>query len=414
MGKLTDTQLRAWIKTGAPIPGRSDGGGLTFTLSKNGVASWVLRYRIARRQREVTLGRYPDISLAKARTLSAENRVAIQQVIDVAAVKQERKREAKLAGSVAELSELWLDHAIRPKHKHPEVTERVVRKDILPSLGKRIPRDVTTADITRLLAKITQSGRPTVSNDALRHLKSMFDYGLMLGMVSINPADKLKIHHAGGKEEARKRKLTQTEIRKLFKAIKNAGSSFGRENEIATKLLLITGCRKMELLAAEWSEIDLSTGSWQIPGSRTKTKEPRELTLPPLAINWLNELNMLACGSNHVFPARRICKKQRNSHVSPDTINAALKRLKHGLEPFTVHDFRRTSRSLMSEIGVAYDVAEKTIGHKLPRLAAIYDKGDAKEQIKITLIRLATLIESLESDEPAGNVLTFSRGAFPL
>jgi len=83
MGKLTDTQLRAWIKTGAPIPGKSDGGGLTFTLSKTGVASWVLRYRIAGKQRELTLGRYPDISLAKARALAAENRVAVQQVIDV-------------------------------------------------------------------------------------------------------------------------------------------------------------------------------------------------------------------------------------------------------------------------------------------------------------------------------------------
>jgi hypothetical protein len=129
MGKLTDVQLRAWVKAGKPIAGKSDGDGLTFTLSAKGVASWVLRYRIAGKQRELTLGRYPDLGITDARKLAATKRGEVQQLIDVAAVKQRLKAEIKQAGTVTELAELWLDHAIRPKHKHPQVTERVIKRD---------------------------------------------------------------------------------------------------------------------------------------------------------------------------------------------------------------------------------------------------------------------------------------------
>ena len=233
VGKLTDVQLRAWLKAGKPIAGKSDGDGLTFTLSAKGVAAWVLRYRIAGKQRELTLGRYPDLGITDARKLAAAKRVEVQQVIDVAAVKQRQKDELKQAGTVAELTELWLDHSIRPKHKHPKVTERVIERDIVPALGRRAPKDVTRPEVTRLLAKIKASGRPTIANDVLRYLRSIFSYGEVLGMVDKNPADGIKLDHAGGKEEARTRALSQAEIARLFKAMHEAGTSFSRDNELA-------------------------------------------------------------------------------------------------------------------------------------------------------------------------------------
>ncbi|MDS4059246.1 MAG: Arm DNA-binding domain-containing protein [Candidatus Contendobacter sp.] len=79
---LTDTQLRAWIKTGVPLA-RADGSGLTFTLSAAGTAAWVLRYRFGGAPRELTLGRYPDLSLAEARKLARLHRARIQQGEDV-------------------------------------------------------------------------------------------------------------------------------------------------------------------------------------------------------------------------------------------------------------------------------------------------------------------------------------------
>ncbi len=403
MGKLSDVDLRNWVKAGIPVPGKSDGQGLTFTLSSKGAASWVLRYRHADKARELTLGRYPDMTLSKAREIAAVKRVEVQQFVDVAAVKQQKKTEAKEAHNVSQLAELWLDNSIRRRHKHPEVTERVFKRDILPALGKKDASKISTAEVTRLLAKINASGRPTISNDALRYLKAMFAYGEVLGVVDRNPADRIKIEHAGGREKARDRALSQTEISRLFIAIHDAGTAFGRDNELAVKLLLVLACRKMELFAAKWTEFDLPNKLWRIPASNTKAGEARELPLPSDVIGWLKELQIRACSNEYVFPSRR--KSKRFKHVSPDTTWHALRQLKHGLEHFTVHDLRRTSRSLMADLGVPFDVAEKILGHKLPSVAAIYDRGGSKKQQQVALEKLAGLIVQLGEGDKISNVV---------
>ncbi len=410
MGKLSDVQLKAWMRDGVRIAGKSDGDGLTFTLSAQGTATWTLRYRIAGRARELTLGRYPDLSLGEARKLAAAKRVEVQQVIDVAAIKQQKKAEAKQAANVEQLANLWLDNTVRSRHQRPEVTERVFRRDILPALGKRDAKSVTTPEITRLLAKINGSGRPSIANDALRHLKAMFAYGESLGLVTRNPAERIKIEHAGGKEKSRTRALSRAEIGKLFKAMRDASTRFGRENELAVKLLLALACRKMELFAATWDEFDLSNNLWRIPATRAKTGESRELALAPPVIEWLQELKVRACGSEYVFPARRESKQKRFAHVSPDTTWRALHELSHGLEAFTVHDLRRTSRSLMADIGVPFDVAEKILGHKLPGIAYIYDRGGSLEQQRTALNRLAQELVELEPARVHPEVISLPRG----
>ncbi len=87
MGKLNDVDLRKWLRAGEPVA-KADGDGLTFSLSPKGVAAWTLRYRLGGKQKELTLGRYPDMTLTKARAQAAEKRVAVQQGVDVAQEKQ--------------------------------------------------------------------------------------------------------------------------------------------------------------------------------------------------------------------------------------------------------------------------------------------------------------------------------------
>lgn len=294
MGSLSDIQLRSWVRAGKSVAGISDGDGLTFTLSAKGTASWILRYRIAGKAKELTIGRYPDISLMDARKIAAAKRVEVQQVIDVAAVKQRRKFDAKASINVEHLSELWLDHSVRPRHQNPQVTERVFKRDILPALGRFDTKSVTMPDITRLLAKINSSGRPSIANDALRYLKAMFAYGEALGAVDKNPAERIKIAHAGGSEKPRTRALSRNELAKLFESITESRIRFGRENELAIKLLLALGCRKMELFASTWSEFDFDRKIWRISATRVKTRESRELPLAAPVIEWLTELRSIA------------------------------------------------------------------------------------------------------------------------
>src|SRR3569623_576384 len=125
MGKLSDIQLKTWIKASNPIICKSDGGGLTFTLSRAGVAAWVLRYRHGGKQSEYSIGRYPDISLAEARALAAELRRRVQQGEDIAASKQDEKAKAAAekakalitANTTSALAAEWLARAISASHR---------------------------------------------------------------------------------------------------------------------------------------------------------------------------------------------------------------------------------------------------------------------------------------------------------
>ena len=193
--------------------------------------------------------------------------------------------------------------------------------------------------------------------------------------------------------------------------MREAGTKFGRDNELAVKLLLALACRKMELFAAKWDEFDLPNNLWRIPATRVKTGEARELALAPQVVEWLQELKIRACGSDYVFPARRESKQKRFAHVSPDTTWRALHELTHGLEAFTVHDLRRTSRSLMADIGVPFDVAEKILGHKLPGVAHVYDRGGSREQQRSALNRLAQVLTDLEVGRQQENVVSLTWGS---
>ena len=146
MGKLTDMQLREWVRAGKPIAGKSDGDGLTFTLSKKGTAAWVLRYRFGSKQREITLGRYPDLSLKAARKRATEERVAIGNGIDVGLEKQREKRARAAAKTFKELAEDYLIK-IAPSlaSTTQKETKRILKKDINHRIASMRTRDITGA-----------------------------------------------------------------------------------------------------------------------------------------------------------------------------------------------------------------------------------------------------------------------------
>lgn len=146
----------------------------------------------------------------------------MQQLIDVAAIKQQKKAEAKQTANALQLTDLWLGNTVRKRHHYPEVTERVLKRDILPALCKCDTKSVTKPEITRLIAKIYASGQPSIANDALRHMKAMFAYIEALHMVNRKPAERIKLEHSGGQEKSRTRTLSTAEIAKLLRAMQEA------------------------------------------------------------------------------------------------------------------------------------------------------------------------------------------------
>ena len=109
MGRLSEAQIRGWIEAGRPIAGKSDGEGLTFTLSAAGTASWTLRYRFGGHPKELTLGRYPDMSLAAARHKAEIERYQIASGCDVAAEKTEARYFSRLVSLERKISDCESD-----------------------------------------------------------------------------------------------------------------------------------------------------------------------------------------------------------------------------------------------------------------------------------------------------------------
>lgn len=416
MGKLTDIQIRAWVKAGEHFEQRSDGDGLSLSFRETfTVPKWLFRYRFGGKQRVMNLGSYAVLSLAEARKTAKELSAKVSLGHDVAGEKQERKREAiariaeeKNAWTVAKLCDEYFERNILGRWKHPNIVRSRIENDIKPAIGKMKAEDVRPRDIDAMIQTIVKRGAPTVANDVLRWSKRIFDFGIKRQVVEINPASAFDPSDAGGKEEARDRWLTRDEIIKLFQAMRDKAGTFTIENMYAVRLLLLLAVRKEELIAAQWKEFDLDNAVWNLPEERTKTSLAIDIPLPPLAVETLRELHRLACGSAYVFPARKM-QSRMIPHIDLNTLNAALsKHIKPKLADFpnfTIHDFRRTARTHLAALGVDPHVAERCLNHKLKGVEGIYNRHDYFDDRKAALNAWAGLLKALEEGRPDYNVV---------
>ena len=393
MNNLNELKIKNLIKKGEPINGIADGGGLTFTLSAKGTASWVLRYTIHGKKKELTLGKYPVIGLKDARTMAEKQRTLIAQGVDVAKEKQMQKLENAQSYNVDAIALAWWQAEIATSDtKHKELPKKILARHVFPRIGRDDIRTIKHRQIDNLLADIVASGAPTVANDVLNYLKRVFKYAVRKGLQEANIIADYTARDAGGTERKRSRYLSQNELAALFVAMRDT-SNFGRQNAIAVHLLLMLCVRKMELLAAKWSDFDLEQGLWLL---NADNKTGRELAIPlsKQAITYLHELKVFACGSPFLFPARVIRQNQRFGHVSPDTLNVALTRLELAdIEHFTVHDMRRTARTHLSILGIPSDIAERALNHTIKGMEANYNQYQFLPQRKEALDKWADYLE---------------------
>ena len=401
MAKLSDMEIRNWIKSNERFEMRGDGDGLylsyrdTFT-----VPIWRFRYRFAGSPRIMNIGSYRDVSLADARKLAKEYRARVSLGYDVAGEKQERKRKALAkidadnnAYTMAELADEFFQKRVLGVWKHPNIVRARIEKDIKPSIGHLSVEAVTPRHIEALLQSVVKRGAPTMANDVLRWLKRMFNHAIKMHMITHNPALAFDVADAGGKEQSRKRNLSRDEIAKLFAAMKTA-KGFSVENDLCIKLLLALAVRKGELIGASWSEFDFDAGIWHLPAKRTKTEAAISIPLSDAVMGWFEALKKLSFGSNWVLPAR---KMQNNVHVSESTLGVALAKIQHGLEPFTIHDMRRTAKTLLASLGVPPHISERCLNHKIKGVEGVYDGYDYFEERKAALNALSDLLMQLDN-----------------
>ena len=420
--KLNDKQIKSLLRKKQSAR-HAVGNGLYFRVSNEGTGFWVVRYSVNGKRREISLGRYPDMSLADANFKTSQIKTTVREGIDPLA---EKKRPDSInLRTIDDLAEDWLKNDLEKRLKYPHIPRRIYERFLSPSFGELTLERVTPIDVRHAIEAIAASGRPTVANDALGYCKQLFRHGIRLDLMKSNPADAFTVQHAGGVEKSRNRALSIKELKIVFWVLRENSASFTRDNYLALALLLVLGVRKGELVAAQWREFDLKKSLWHLPKDRSKTGIAITIPLPKITIEWLEELCLRGYRSEYVFPARRASK--RRAYISDDTLNHALGKMfgkkigpaelpanklgEAGIEHFTVHDLRRTCRSLLAAAGVSGVVAERCLNHKLKGVEGIYDRHDYLDERREALQKIADLLTPIINHDNHKNVTAFRQRA---
>jgi integrase len=381
----------------------SDGQGLYLRVRAGGGASWTLRYKRQGKDRWMDLGDPRDTPLAEARKAARAERAKLDAGRDPLAERRAADTEARKKGSFAELAEAWYSAEVEKRLKHPEIVRRALDNYLLPKLGRTPAAEVRPAECAAVLDSVREEF-PATANDLLRYLRSIFAFGIRRHRVEHSPVASFSARlDAGGKEEPRTRALSRVELGRLFDTMRKE-PTFGGDNLLIVRLLLALCVRKGELLAARWDEFDLEGATddgpvWHLPADRSKTGQGIDIPLSPEVVGWLHTAKELAAGSEWVFPSRRRDRRRRYQHVGIDTLNAAMLRVKHGLEPFTIHDFRRTARTQLAELGVAPHVAELCLNHKPKGIEATYNRHSYFSERRAALESWATVLAQTEAGQ---------------
>lgn len=412
---LDDIQIKHWIAKGEPVA-KSDGEGLTFTLSKAGTATWVLRYRLGGgRRKELTIGNYPDMGLAAARKIARKHRVAIDHGEDPAMLKRVEKTRAQMAWSVRELAEDYKEKCLTM----PDLAEGTIYyrkadidKVIIPKIGSFTVDQVSSANIVHM---IESSGRSwTVSKRILTSAKLLFAHACGKRLINANPCAGIELKALmGPRPPVRKRvMLAEEELRTLLKDI----DDIGKENALAFRILLATCVRSAELVKARWEDIDFKRGTWWVPDASVKTRTGFLVPLTPTVADWFKQLLALAGDSPWVLPARTKRRRDRlgDTHVGENTLWAAITRaFERGdieVRRFTPHDTRSTAKGHMRNMGVSREISEIALNHALKGMEAIYDVREEIPERRRALEMWAEFIVACESGRP-WNVVPLTRSA---
>lgn len=355
---LTDTAVR----NAKPRPKQYtlfDEKGLFLLVAPNGGRWWRLKYRFAGKEKRLSLGTYPEVSLKEARDARDDARADLRKGIDPAlARKQEKADQAADQDTFEKLAREWHER-FSPgwSTSHAETTLERLVKNIFPWVGSRPVREITPQELLAVLRRMEGRGA-LESAHRLRGVCSMiFRYGIATGQAERDPAADLRGALPPKKEQHRAAITDPREVAPLLRAIDGYPGSFVVCS--ALKLAPLVFVRPGELRHAEWTEVDLDAAEWRIPGDKMKMGEKHIVPLSSQAAAILRELHPLTGHGKYVFPSIRTAARP----MSEATILVALRRLGYAKHEMTGHGFRSMASTLLHEQGWPSDVIERQLAH---------------------------------------------------
>ncbi len=346
-----------------------DGGGLFLLVTPTGGKLWRFKYRFDGKEKMLSLGSYPEISLADARLKKEEARGHVAKGVDPGEVKRAMKQADTSEKETFEVvAREWHERfktSWSPSHAHVTITR--LERDIFPWIGKLPISDLEPPEVLAVLRRIESRG----AGETARRMKivcgQVFRYAVATGRAKRDPTPDLK----GALKPVISRHMAALtdpkDVAPLLRAIDDYKGSF--VVKCALQLAPLFFVRPGELRSAQWSEIDLDTAEWNIPVERMKlplkTKQERkgQYHLVPLsnqAVEILKELKPLTGHSKYVFPSHRTTLRP----LSDNAVLSALRRMGFAKDEMSGHGFRAMARTILDEIlHVRPDYIEHQLAH---------------------------------------------------
>jgi integrase len=354
--------------------------GLAVRVTDTGAKAFVLvgRFGGSRNPTARSIGRVGSVSLARARVQAREWLAQMADGHDPAEVK--RTAEAGTLRAIAQ------DHHAKEGSKLRTAEWRwgVWERHILPVLGDRQIGDIKRSEIVRLMDRVREGSGPVMANRVLNLLRRTMNWHAVRSDDFRSPI----VRGMTNPEQSRDRVLSDDELRAIWAATYSA-SSLGVFGQYI-RFLLLTAARRSEAAEMRWDE--LKDGVWLLPAARNKTAQDLARPLSGAALAVIAERRSL--GGEFVFAVSAMGRGKAKLDGAS------------GTEGWTIHDLRRTARSLMSRAGVPSDHAERCLGHVIGGVCGVYDRHRYLEEMLIAYEKLSALIAGIVDPQP--NVVPLS------
>lgn len=395
--KLTDTALRALKPTGK-VQKLSDGGGLYLHVTPTGSRLWRMAYRFTGKQKLLSFGAYPTVSLRDARKLREEAKEQLAKGIDPGAEKRQAK-EAVLAQKREERDtfefvarEWFAKYEPTLSNKHAQKLRRYLENTLFPVLGGKPITLLEPADFLQVVQPSERLGHHETAHKLMRLCGQVTRYARITGRIKYDVAAGLTEALAPVQTTHFAAVTVPDDIGLLLRDI---DAYVGYTSVVyCLKILPYVFTRPSELRLAHWSEFDLKNGIWSIPASRMKMRREHVVPLAKQVLSIIKELHVYTGNGELLFPSTRAL----TTPISDAAPLAALRRMGYGKETMTLHGFRAMASTRLNELGFRADVIEAQLAHKEPdtvRLA--YNRAEYMEERRALMQSWADYLDGLRN-----------------
>ncbi|MDX8378296.1 MAG: integrase arm-type DNA-binding domain-containing protein [Mariprofundales bacterium] len=354
---LTDIQIKK-AKPTNKLYKLADGGGLCIVIYPTGKKSWRYRYRIAGKEKTLSLGLYPEVGLKVARKLHFAARQKVSQGIDPSAQRKAEKASHAGRDTFEAVACEWLNTKKTWSESHTKRTNRRLERDIFPYIGKYDVHSINAPQLLEVIRRIEKRGVHETARRVLQVCGQVFRYAIATGRAERDCAADLRGALTVPKAGHFASITDPKEFGALMRSI--AGYEARFVTICALRIAPYVFVRPSELRHAEWQEIDLDAALWSIPAEKMKMKVGHVVPLARQVVDIIRELQPLTSNQKYLFPSART----RGRAMSDAALLSALRRMEYTKEEMTVHGFRAAARTMLDEIlYYRIDYIEQQLAH---------------------------------------------------